>query len=152
MHMHFHDPLVALQLFIADSRRVLEPFLLRLEEKALAGTVQLRLSYISLTAAGCTLKVDWAWSHHMCVLAAFIRLESTPSRMSRGRASAVLLCLACFGLATAAIPSTLTLNERDTCFGALVSLKACHADLPHSDIQQRCCIPFRALEGLDCFW
>ncbi|CAK0771560.1 hypothetical protein CVIRNUC_003872 [Coccomyxa viridis] len=71
--------------------------------------------------------------------------------MSRGRASAVLLCLACFGLATAAIPSTLTLNERDTCFGALVSLKACHADLPHSDIQQRCCIPFRALEGLDCF-
>ena len=88
----------------------------------------------------------------MCVLAAFIRLESTPSRMSRGRASAVLLCLACFGLATAAIPSTLTLNERDTCFGALVSLKACHADLPHSDIQQRCCIPFRALEGLDCFW
>ena len=105
-----------------------------------------------LAAAGCGLKMDWAWSHHLCALAAFIRLESTPPRMRRGWASAALLCLAGFGLATAAIPSTLSLNERDTCFGALVSLKACHADLPHSDIQQRCCIPFRALEGLDCFW
>ena len=72
--------------------------------------------------------------------------------MSRGWASTALLCLACFGLAAATIPSTLSLNERDTCFGALVSLRTCHADLLFSDIQQRCCVPFRALEGLDCFW
>ena len=71
--------------------------------------------------------------------------------MIAGRASLAWLCLLCLGLA-AAFPARLTLDERVTCFGAVDSLRTCNAELPSQKLQQRCCIPFHALEGMDCFW
>ena len=74
------------------------------------------------------------------------------SNMAAGRASTTVLCLLCIGLAAAALPSTLNLDERDTCYSALDTLQSCKAGLALQDLQQLCCIPFHALEGMNCFW
>jgi len=71
--------------------------------------------------------------------------------MAAGRAGTAVLCLLCIGLA-AALPGSLTFEERDTCFGALDMLRACNTDMSSQDVQQLCCIPFYALEGMNCFW
>ncbi|KAK9906469.1 hypothetical protein WJX75_002462 [Coccomyxa subellipsoidea] len=41
-------------------------------------------------------------------------------------------------------------DERETCWGALDVLRGCSAGMVYHDLQQHCCIPFRALEGMDC--
>ena len=43
-------------------------------------------------------------------------------------------------------------DERETCWGALDVLRGCSAGMVYHDLQQHCCIPFRALEGMDCLW
>ena len=72
--------------------------------------------------------------------------------MAAGRAGTAVLCLLCIGLAGAALPGTLKLEELDTCYSALDVLQGCNAGLPAQDLQQQCCIPFHALEGMKCFW
>ena len=72
--------------------------------------------------------------------------------MAAGRASTAVLCLLCISLAAAASPNTLNLDERDTCYSALDTLQSCKAGLALQDLQQLCCIPFHALEGMNCFW
>ena len=71
--------------------------------------------------------------------------------MAAGRAGTAVLCLLCIGLA-AALPGSLTFEERDTCFGALDMLRACNTDMSSQDVQQLCCVPFHALDGMNCFW
>ena len=44
------------------------------------------------------------------------------------------------------------MHERDTCYSALDTLQSCTAGLASQDLQQLCCIPFHALEGMNCFW
>lgn len=72
--------------------------------------------------------------------------------MVAGRASTAVLCLLCIGLAAAAFPGTIDVNERDTCYSALDTLQSCNEGLASQDLQQLCCIPFHALEGMKCFW
>ena len=43
-------------------------------------------------------------------------------------------------------------DERETCWGALDVLRGCSAGMVYHDLQQHCCIPFHALEGMDCLW
>lgn len=71
--------------------------------------------------------------------------------MMGSRASAAWLCLLCIGLAAAA-DTTLSFDEWNTCLGALDSLRGCSEDMGSHDLQQHCCIPFHALEGMNCFW
>lgn len=46
----------------------------------------------------------------------------------------------------------MSLDERETCWGALDVLRGCSAGMVYHDLQQHCCIPFHALEGMDCLW
>lgn len=46
----------------------------------------------------------------------------------------------------------MSMDERETCWGALDVLRGCSAGMVYHDLQQHCCIPFRALEGMDCLW
>jgi predicted pyridoxine 5'-phosphate oxidase superfamily flavin-nucleotide-binding protein len=42
--------------------------------------------------------------------------------------------------------------KSDACREALAALQGCNPAMQHHDLQQHCCIPFYAMEGLDCFW
>ncbi|CAL8462066.1 g1597 [Coccomyxa elongata] len=44
----------------------------------------------------------------------------------------------------------MSMDERETCWGALDVLRGCSAGMVYHDLQQHCCIPFHALEGMDC--
>ncbi|EIE24363.1 hypothetical protein COCSUDRAFT_47246 [Coccomyxa subellipsoidea C-169] len=46
--------------------------------------------------------------------------------------------------------AAMDVDERETCWGALDVLRECSAGMVYHDLQQHCCIPFRALEGMDC--
>ena len=46
----------------------------------------------------------------------------------------------------------LTADDLDTCKSALGMLRGCSPHMQEHDLQQHCCVPFYALEGLDCFW
>ena len=70
-----------------------------------------------------------------------------PSWRAVAGAACVLLCTT---LNTAA--GQLTSGDKDTCRGALDLLKGCNAGMVQVDLQRHCCIPFHALEGMDCFW
>ena len=71
--------------------------------------------------------------------------------MSSWQAVAGAACmLLCITLNTAA--GQLSFDDKKTCRGALDMLKGCNAGMVQLDLQQHCCIPFHALEGMKCFW
>lgn len=49
-----------------------------------------------------------------------------------------------------AAQGSMSMDERETCWGTLDVLRGCSAGMVYHDLQQHCCIPFHALEGMDC--
>jgi hypothetical protein len=73
-----------------------------------------------------------------------------PQRRTLAVAACLLLGAACAAAAAAA--GQLSAQDRETCTGALDLLRGCSAGMVPHDLQQHCCIPFHALEGMGCFW
>ena len=73
--------------------------------------------------------------------------ESRTLAVVAAAAACLLLCAA-----GAAAAGQLNAQDRETCAGALDLLRGCSAGMMPHDLQQHCCIPFRALEGMGCFW
>ena len=74
--------------------------------------------------------------------------------MPERRTSYVMAAAACLLLCAVSTAAAGQLNAQDmeTCTGALDLLRGCSAGMVPHDLQQHCCIPLRALEGMGCFW